>query len=248
MIQILKQLFPKAIKRYYWRYKKKQERLQKRRISFKGKSPKETFTFIHDTNFWSGNDSISGGGSDLQHTQILIQELGNLIKEKQFKSILDIPCGDFVWMQYVDLKGVNYIGGDIVDDLIANTNENFKERSNVRFQVLDLLSDSLPTADVLLVRDCLVHLSNKDIIKALRNIQNSECTYLLSTTFPNHETNKDIVTGDWRVLNLERPPFNFPKPHALLNEGFKHDQYHDKSLGLWKISELTELISELKPD
>lgn len=242
MLALLKTLVPTSIKRIYWRYKKKQERRKKKRISFEGKTPKETFTFIHDTNFWSGKDSISGGGSDLHHTQILIKELDALLKEKQFKSILDIPCGDFVWMQYVDLTHVNYTGGDIVDELIANNNKIFSERSNVNFKVIDLTTDALPSADVLINRDCLVHLSHQNILKALNNIKKSGCTYLLTTTFPEHEDNIDITTGDWRVLNLEKPPFNFPQPLALIHEGFEHELYGDKSLGLWKVSDL-KLIS-----
>lgn len=241
MLTTLKRLFPNSLKRFYWRYKKNKERREKKRVSFKDKTPKETFTFIHDTNFWSGTDSVSGGGSDLHHTQILIQELTDLFKEKGFQTVLDIPCGDFVWMQYVDLKNVKYTGGDIVDELIANNISKFGDRSSIKFKVLDLLTDKLPDADVLINRDCLVHLSYQDVFKALRNIQASGCSYLLTTTFPNHEENIDITTGDWRVLNLEKAPFNFPKPILLIHEGFKHADFGDKSLGLWRISDLKDI-------
>ena len=36
--------------------------------------------------------------------------------------------------------------------------------------------------------------------------------YLLTTTFPGAAANEEIVTGDWRVLNLEAPPFGLPPP------------------------------------
>ena len=44
------------------------------------------------------------------------------------------------------------------------------------------------------------------------------------------------MTGDWRPLNLERPPFNLPAPALLLNEGCTEggDTFADKSLGLWR--------------
>jgi hypothetical protein len=49
--------------------------------------------------------------------------------------------------------------------------------------------------------------------------------------------NTDIKTGDWRPLNLEIEPFNFPKPNLLLSEyRYKGKMaYTDKSLGLWEL-------------
>lgn len=48
------------------------------------------------------------------------------------------------------------------------------------------------------------------------------------------------MTGDWRPLNLERPPFNFPPPAELLAEGCTEAEgrFLDKSLGLWAIKDL----------
>ena len=40
--------------------------------------------------------------------------------------MLDIPCGDFYWMKEVDLKDIEYIGADIVDELIKKNNDKFK--------------------------------------------------------------------------------------------------------------------------
>jgi len=46
----------------------------------------------------------------------------------------------------------------------------------------------------------------------LRNIRRSGSAYLLVTTFPDRKENVDIITGNWRPLNMEKPPFNFPRP------------------------------------
>jgi hypothetical protein len=66
---------------------------------------------------------------------------------------------------------------------------------------------------------------------------------LLTTTFPAAADNEDIVTGDWRVLNLECSPFDFPPPMELLNEGCTEagGRFADKSLGLWRIADLPRL-------
>ena len=63
---------------------------------------------------------------------------------------------------------------------------------------------------------------------------------MLTTTFPDCDENIDIVTGDWRIINLERAPFNFPKPIKMINEKCTEGNgtYSDKSLGLWPIDQL----------
>jgi hypothetical protein len=112
--------------------------------------------------------------------------------------------------------------------------------SQHRFLVLDLTRDDLPQADALLCRDCLVHLSFADIRRALANVLRSGIPYLMTTTFPGCEVNEDIVTGDWRPLNLTRPPFDFPPPLELLNEGCTEGGglFADKSLAVWQTAKV----------
>ena len=69
------------------------------------------FKLIHKFNLWASNESISGPGSEISNTKAVVKFLNNFIKEQNIKSILDIPCGDFNWMQTVDLSGIKYIGG-----------------------------------------------------------------------------------------------------------------------------------------
>lgn len=106
--------------------------------------------------------------------------------------------------------------------------------------MLDLTTSPLPAADLLLCRDALVHLSFADIGRALANLRRAAIPWLLTTTFPEEPSNEDIVTGDWRPLNLERAPFHFPPPARLLNEGCTEGdgRFADKSLGLWRVADL----------
>jgi hypothetical protein len=60
----------------------------------------------------------------------------------------------------------------------------------------------------------------------------------LATTFPELSANADIVTGDWRPMNLERPPFNLPSPLNFILER-KVPDHGDKGLGLWQVDDLT---------
>jgi hypothetical protein len=110
---------------------------------------------------------------------------------------------------------------------------------------VDITSAPLPPADVLLCRDCLVHLSFSHAQAALRNILASDFTYLLLTTFPSRETNEDIPSGLWRPLNLEKAPFHFPPPTTLLVEQCSEESgaYADKALGLWRAHDVRVAFS-----
>lgn len=199
------------------------------------------FTRIYETNLWGSEASRSGSGSADDQTAHIREQLPGLLKEINAASLLDIPCGDFAWMRYVDLDGIHYIGGDIVPGLIERNQTQFGG-AHREFRHLDLTADLLPRADMVLCRDCLVHLSSSHIWKAVANLKRSGCTWLLTTTFPDHDTHEEIEDGDWRLLNLELPPFGFPPPVSLLNEGCTEGggYYPDKSLGLWRIADLPE--------
>jgi len=199
------------------------------------------FSTIYETNYWGDTESASGPGSNLEETAIIREELRPIIEQFQIGSILDIPCGDFNWMQTINLDGVQYTGADIVADIV-NSNKRF-ETSNISFQQMNLVTDRLPKVDMIFVRDCLVHLSNQDVQQAITRICESESKYLFTTTFYDQSQNADITTGQWRAINLQLPPFNFPKPELLLNESRPNGTYLDKSMGLWKVSAIQNKVN-----
>ncbi|MCZ2153602.1 MAG: class I SAM-dependent methyltransferase [Bryobacterales bacterium] len=200
---------------------------------------RERFSHIYRTNLWGSEESVSGSGSAIDQTAAIRKRLPALLHKYKITSMLDLPCGDFGWMREVDLTGIDYCGGDIVADLIVQ-HQRDHEGTGRRFQVLDLTRDPLPRMDLVFCRDCLVHLSFAHIWDAIRNLKASGSEWLLTTTFPEHRTNHDIDDGDWRLLNLEEPPFCFPPPVDLvLEDCAEHDgAFADKSLGLWRIAAL----------
>lgn len=200
------------------------------------KSPERIFTEAYHGNKWENRDTRSGPGSDLRQTEALRRALPLLIQQLNCKSLLDIPCGDFFWMKFVDI-GIEYIGGDVVDALIRD-NQRHYSRHERRFIRLDLLQDTLPKVDLILCRDCLVHFSYQHIFRALANIKSSGSTYLLTTTFLERKKNYDIYTGRWRPLNLRLPPFSFPAPVKLIDEECPWNDFRDKYLGLWQIDNI----------
>ena len=193
---------------------------------------KQVFTAIYSANSWGNEESVSGSGSTMAATRYLVAELNVLLRRYQIKSLLDIPCGDFNWMQQADLSGIEYTGADIVDELISTNQQRFPERS---FQVLNLISDPLPCVDLVLCRDCLFHLPDAQVVQALQNIRNSGSRFLLTTTFTWRSVpNKEGRLGGWRRINLELPPFNLPPPLDIIVEG----TYRDKSMALWPVYQL----------
>lgn len=197
------------------------------------------FSNIYNNNLWGSQESVSGRGSILEETEEIRKKIPTILDEYDINSLLDVPCGDFNWMKHVDLKNINYIGGDIVPDIIKKNKVKY-EAPNKIFRIIDITTDELPRADLVLCRDCFVHLSYKDIFSALQNIKKSGSKYLLTTSFINRMRNKNIFTGGWRPINLRIEPFKFPKPKKIIDEKSKEAEgkFRDKHLGLWEINEI----------
>lgn len=212
------------------------------RIRFGRKKPEDVFATIYRENHWNG-ESVSGCGSSISQTQNLVNFLNEFLRAQKIKSILDAPCGDFNWMKQVSLNNIEYTGADIVKELVE-ANQSRYQTDNIQFQTLDLIKDKLPVVDLIFVRDCLVHLSHAHINEVLSNLVRSEIKFLMTTTFPKHSANSDIVTGEWRPINLEKSPFNFPPPALTFNEGCTETggAFSDKSLGLWNVKDITKSI------
>lgn len=199
---------------------------------------KSRFEYIFDTNLWGDDHSRSGVGSTLAETEALRREIPLLLKDVGARTLLDIPCGDFGWLSLTDL-GVEYVGADIVEALVEQNTSRYASETR-RFVRLDLTADPLPPADVVLCRDCLVHLSYANIRRALDNVKRSGAKYLLVTSFPEATSNRDIEDGDWRLLNFRLAPFCFPAPvRTIVENCIEADgAYRDKSLCLWPVADL----------
>jgi hypothetical protein len=198
------------------------------------------FTGIFNNNGFEGVVSKSGKGSDLVQTENIRKELPGLLSDLQVKIFMDAPCGDFYWMREVNLDGIDkYIGVDIVSDIIK-INKKLISNKTFSFVHADLTAEMLPQADLVLCRDCLVHLCYSDISKVIRNFQRSKIRYCLTTSFSNLPTNSDLGESVWRPLNLLKEPFNFPTPLRIIDEKCQEQYplYVDKHLGLWDLQRI----------
>jgi len=205
--------------------------------SFAGLNLAQRFQRIHDTNLWGASASVSGLGSETDATATLRTELPRLLAKLKVTSLLDAPCGDAGWINQAEL-GVRIVGVDIVPSLI----EGLKGRAAAgaiggEYHLADITRDALPKCDAVLCRDALVHLSFANIERALANFHRSGAAWLIATTFPDWQENRDCEDGDWRALNFARPPFNWGTPRELINENCTEagGGWRDKSLGVWSL-------------
>lgn len=204
-------------------------------------SEKKRFQIIYKFGYWKPfyGGSYSGQGSGISSTKNISKELPVFLKEFNIASILDIPCGDLYWMSKIDLNGAKYVGADIVPEIIKkNLTKSYSE--NKDFMILNLIEDDLPLSSLIFVRDCLVHLENHQITKAIENVIKSNSIYFASTTYPLLKKNANSFEKDrWRPINLTLPPFSLPAPIKYLDDSCSHIPADlDKKIGIWKIDEL----------
>lgn len=191
------------------------------------------FSNIYRSNYWGNQESVSGVGSTAEATQILRAQLPEWFRKYTIKSLVDAPCGDFVWMRHVVGNLESYFGLDVVPELIER-NARAYAADGVRFAVADITRDDLPEGDALLCRDCLIHLSSPLVMNALQNFRRTGYTYILLTHDAKVTAYREIVTGDWRPINWTLPPFMFPPPKDQIAE----DSERGRFLAIWETRDL----------
>jgi hypothetical protein len=195
------------------------------------------FDKIYEKGVWKSDPvtgSRSGAGSDPANTVTIQKKLPEVLRELGTVKLLDIGCGDFGWMRDVELS-CHYTGIDIVRSVIAE-NQSFASPSR-SFYCLDATVEPLPPADTLLCREVLFHLCFQDIWRVLGNCRRSGAKFLITTSDEAIRFNADILSGDFRLLNLREAPFKFPAPIASIPD---ESQGLGRILGVWKISDLPQ--------
>ncbi len=193
---------------------------------------KEVFSTIERNRVWGAH--ISGAGSSLDATATTRRIVETVVKQLEVASMVDVACGDFVWMPLVLERlsdNFQYTGCDIVPALVEKHSAAYPQ---FRFQTLDFVLGEIPKADLIFCRDALQHLPVRDIITALDNFSNSGAKYLMASTHLRRTGLKNAQkckVGKCRDRNLILPPFNLPDPIVIYGE---QDSTH-KFLGVWEL-------------
>jgi SAM-dependent methyltransferase len=160
---------------------------------------KDAMQQVYEMKLWGSNNSkfYSGNGS---HQPEIVQPYIEIVTSflNSFKNpitVLDLGCGDFNIGKHLVKKTKNYIAIDIVTDLIHHNKEIFKA-DNLEFKCLDIAKDNLPSADCIIIRQVLQHLSNEEVKNVVEKLVTFKYIILTEHLPKGHFTpNKNIISG-----------------------------------------------------
>ncbi len=180
---------------------------------------KKAMQQVYEKQLWGSNKTLfySGEGSHQKeivepYTKSLIEFLKVFPKPP---TLCDLGCGDFNVGQQLLPYISQYIGIDIVPELIEHHKGKY-ESENIVFDCKDLAKDSLPPANCAILRQVLQHLSNVEIQAILKKLVQYQ--YVIITEhipLGSFESNKDIISGQGIRLKkgsgvvIQEAPFCF---------------------------------------
>lgn len=174
---------------------------------------KSAFSAIYRDDAWSNG---SGPGSIPQINRPYIVFLEAFVRNNNVRRIIDIGCGDFQLMKSVDVGAIEYIGYDLVPQVIE-ANRHQHKRKSLSFCEMPSSPEELPEGDLAIVKDVLIHLDNRtchSLLNALLN-KNRFVITVNNRTNDANAYNKEIVSGEFRPVDVSLPPLNFPSATVL---------------------------------
>lgn len=195
------------------------------------------FSDIYQIQWWGKADSatpfFSGSGShDSEAVDPYVAAIRQFIAETFLTppDVADLGCGDYNIGRQIRNVTDHYIACDIVPELIEY-NQRAYASDNVDFCALDIVSEKLPEADVVFVRQVLQHLDNERIMYVVPKLYQYKWA-VVTEHLPFQEDfvpNLDIWTGSVRLLvdsgvDLTKPPFQLQHHGAtVLSESLAKD-------------------------
>lgn len=177
----------------------------------------EVFSKIYKEDLWHGG---SGAGSKLENVKEYVDILQKYIDKPEVKTVLDLGCGDWQFSKFLDLSSVSYLGVDVVESVVESNSTSYSA-SNIKFISRDITTYELPKVDLIICKDVLQHLCNKDVVTTLVKIITSSKFSLITNDFnPENTENKDIDNGNYRCLDLTLSPFYLDVVTVLESERF----------------------------
>lgn len=171
----------------------------------------KAFEDIYKNAAWgvnSANVGHSGSGSFLESTVVYRAFLQQFMKDNDIRSVVDAGCGDWEFSHAIDWTGIDYKGFDIVPSVIEANKTKYGTKT-IQFFAANVVETELPAADLLISKHVLQHLPNADVAKFLKQLPRYK--HILLTNSVERETftgaNVDIKPGEYRPLDVTRPPF-----------------------------------------
>jgi SAM-dependent methyltransferase len=215
-LELVKAYTPAPLRKAVRRLKRELRWVRDRRLPASA-----VFQKIYAEHEWGHDDTdgyYSGMGSGPIPARAYADNMRQYIEREGIRSIVDLGCGDYRVASLLVSDLVQYVGVDVVEDVIAANRQRYG-RPNVRFECLDITRDPLPTGDLCLIREVFQHLSNREILSVLSKLHGFSHVIFSDAQLPLSaikKPNRDIVHGrdsrGWKysALFLDLPPFNVP--------------------------------------
>lgn len=169
----------------------------------------QTFEKIYAENAWMAG---SGEGSLPENTERLRSFLQHFLREHAVRSVIDAGCGDWQFSQGIDWTGITYTGIDVAESVMRR-NASLYRGPGRTFVQGDIMSISLPPADLFIAKDVFQHWPNDAICSFLPILKAFPRAIIVNDV--GVRTNEDVPLGGYRGLDITRPPFLLDAQEAL---------------------------------
>lgn len=167
----------------------------------------------------------SGPGSSAAYTERFRAWLQAFMREQNVKSVLDFGCGDWSWAKHVDWTGIDYLGMEIIPDVVRGLQMQFarpqtETQSRIAFEIIDPRKFELPAnyaVDLVICKDVLQHLPSNEVMMLVAKLSRAarHCFWINDRHGQVYD-NRDIkVRGAYRSLDLSAPPFSVRGDHVF---------------------------------
>lgn len=180
-------------------------------------------------------ESASGPGSKLTAAAAASKFLLRKLRELPIRSVLDLGCGDWNWMQHLGFphpipgRHITYEGWEssqgLIDALRAKHGQD-----GVDFHVRDVSTEALPDVDLIIARDILFHMPPEMALRVVERIKQSG-KYLAAPSHMFLSNNGDfseyldIEGWGYFNINLNIEPFSL---QPFLQECVLEPEHHSQ--------------------
>jgi len=182
----------------------------------------DAFDEVYKRGMWKQGASPSGLGSEGLLAEQYIALVENYAARYNLRTVVDGGCGDFSVGSRLAPSFERYIALDVSPRIIELNRQRYAElvKKNVTFDTADMTATTFPTADLVVIRQVLQHLTNAQIEKILQNLEASNWRRALITESVhdprnNPSPNLDLPSHSVRTRTsigsgvfLDKPPFN----------------------------------------
>ena len=162
-------------------------------------------------------ESVSGPGSTMQFTEFLRRDLEELLRQRQVSNLLDAPCGDWNWFSQSSCRRICDIPAPISFPIWSSS---FRKSTGATisssvFWTLPRTSSPKPICGCAGIVRAPVQCERETGSGTVLCVDHTLCAHLeLHNPGPQH----GYRFGDFRPLDLTKPPFSLPPPELAIDD------------------------------